>query len=134
MRSIFVLKKRIHEARKQEKKEAKSDHTLTTSSASPDKAPRGSKLRVMSSLRVKSEVLPLDMAALEQLELASYLRFLPAGVAEHNILCGHIGIVKGNYFPKIKQRFFMLFSSKSLYPDKHVSEHFLLDSQLPPWL
>lgn len=54
MRSIFMLKKRIHEARKHEKKEAKSDHTLTTSSASPEKLPRSSKMRVISSLRLKS--------------------------------------------------------------------------------
>lgn len=54
VRSIFLLKKRIADARKQEKKEAKSDHTLTTSSASPEKAQRTSKIRVVSSLRLKS--------------------------------------------------------------------------------
>lgn len=68
------------------------------------------------------------------MELSSYLRFLPPGIAEHNIICGHLLTLKSGLFVKMKQRFFMLFSSKSLYPDKHVSEHFLLDSQLPPWL
>lgn len=74
------------------------------------------------------------MEALTQLELTSYLRFLPPGIAEHNILCGHLRILKGSLFTKLKDRFFILLSSKSLYPEKHVSEHFLMDSQLPPWL
>jgi hypothetical protein len=74
------------------------------------------------------------MEAIHRLELTSYLRYLSPDVATHNILSGHLRIVKGSYFKKIKEKFFILFSSKSLYPEKHMSEHFLLDSQLPPWL
>jgi hypothetical protein len=49
-----MLKRLIIESRKQEKKEAKSDHTLTTSSASPEKARRTTKLKVLSSLSLKT--------------------------------------------------------------------------------
>ena len=55
-------------------------------------------------------------------------------VVKYNVLGGELRIVKKGLFQQIKTRYFMLFSSKSLYPNLYVSEHFLTDNQLPPWL
>lgn len=52
---------------------------------------------------------------------------------QFNIMSGFHRVKTTDLFPKYKERFLVLVSSKSLYPEKHVTDVMLLETQLPPW-
>lgn len=134
VRSIYLLRKKTLASRKQ--RGGDSDlQTATKSTKSPNKTARTAKSKAITSEGIRKEVMPVDFELLRRVELINYVRFLDAAAVTHSLLSGEVHLLKrSSLFSTLRPRYLLLFSSKSLYPEKFVSESFLLNKQLPPWL
>jgi hypothetical protein len=95
--------------------------TATKSTKSPNKTNKTTRTKIISSIEVRTEVLPVNYESLHQIELTNYIKFMDTNTVLHNILSGNLHMVKKGLLFELKPRFLILFSSKSLYPDKYVS-------------
>ena len=65
---------------------------------------------------VAKETLPVNMELLDSIGLSSYTKHLDPSFRTFNILSGEHRVKKRELFPIFKEKYLLLFSSKSLYP------------------